>query len=263
MLMETGRQWNGCWPRTWQLKVNTSRPASWSSALQKRCRHSSTLTTRKLNVSWKSISTTKPCPSVPNPNTSEYRWTSRSRIVDTLSHFAKSWYHVSRSWGGLLRSNNSANSHPSPGAFNYRVLRFCLLSQCSHPPHRPCHQRHLANCDWMPASYTSRQPSNPRRHPICWASSQWSVTFSTLFYVVPWSLDTCFTQHLLVHRVHMHGALNWDTHLYPPHNNSSVHLTTTTYMRRSRRITSGMRSGRTISQDSGFSFPTPAPTPPE
>ena len=24
-----------------------------------------------------------------------------------------------------------------------------------------------ANCDWMPASYTSGQPSNPRRHPTC------------------------------------------------------------------------------------------------
>jgi len=29
----------------------------------------------------------------------------------------------------------------------------------------------------------------------------------------------------------MHGASNRDTHLYPPHNNSSVHLTTTTYVR--------------------------------
>jgi len=29
------------------------------------------------------------------------------------------------------------------------------------------HQRRLANCDWMPASYTSGQPSNPRRHSTC------------------------------------------------------------------------------------------------
>jgi len=49
--------------------------------------------------------------------------------------------------------------------------------------------------------------------------------------------------------------------LYPPHNISSVHLTTTTYVRRSGRITNGMRSGRTTPQDSVFSSPTPAPIP--
>jgi len=31
----------------------------------------------------------------------------------------------------------------------------------------PRHQRRLANSDWMPASYTSGQPSNPRRHSTC------------------------------------------------------------------------------------------------
>ena len=30
----------------------------------------------------------------------------------------------------------------------------------------------------MPASYTSGQPSNPRRHPACWAPSQRSYTIS-------------------------------------------------------------------------------------
>ena len=68
-------------------------------------------------------------------------------------------------------SNNSANSHASLGAFNRRVLRACLVPQCSYPPYRPRHQRRLANCDWMPASSTSGQPSNPRRQPTCWASS--------------------------------------------------------------------------------------------
>ena len=69
-----------------------------------------------------------------------------------------------------------ANSNPSPGTFNNRVLRFSLVSQCSHPPYWPRHQRRLVNCDWMPAAYTSGQPSNPRRHPTCWASSYWSHT---------------------------------------------------------------------------------------
>jgi len=43
----------------------------------------------------------------------------------------------------------------------------------------------------------------------------------------PWSLDTCSTQHSPVHRVRMRGVSNRDTRWYPPHNNLSVHLTTT------------------------------------
>jgi len=50
-------------------------------------------------------------------------------------------------------------------------------------------------------------------------------------------------------------------HPYLPHSNSSVYLTTTTYVRRSGRITNGMQSGRTAPQDSAFSSPIPAPTP--
>jgi len=62
---------------------------------------------------------------------------------------------------------------------------------------------------------------------------------------MPWSLDICSIQHLPVHIVGTHGASNQDTHLYPLHSNSSVYLTTTTYVRRSEEITNGMRSGRT------------------
>ena len=50
------------------------------------------------------------------------------------------------------------------------------LTLPSTTPHWPHHQQRLANCDWMPASYTSGQPSNPCRHRTCWASSQWSHT---------------------------------------------------------------------------------------
>ena len=39
-----------------------------------------------------------------------------------------------------------------------------------------------------------------------------------------------------------HGISNQDTHLYPLHIKSSVHLTATTEVRRSGRITDGMRS---------------------
>jgi len=37
----------------------------------------------------------------------------------------------------------------------------------------------------------------------------------------------CSTQRSLVHRMGMHGVSNRHTHLYPPHNNSTVHLKTT------------------------------------
>ena len=80
---------------------------------------------------------------------------------------------------------------------------------------------------------------------------------------LPWSLDICSTQRSPVHRVQMHGASNRDTHLHSPHNNSSVHLTTTTYVRRIGRITNGMRCRGTTPQDSAFSSPTPTPIPPE
>jgi len=43
----------------------------------------------------------------------------------------------------------------------------------------------------------------------------------------------------------MHAVSNRDIHLCPPHNNSWVHLTTTTYVRRSGQITDGMQSGWT------------------
>ena len=50
-------------------------------------------------------------------------------------------------------------------------------------------------------------------------------------------------------------------HLHPPVNNSSVFLTTTTYVRRSGRIINGTQSGRTTPQDSALQFQTPVHTP--
>ena len=82
-------------------------------------------------------------------------------------------------WLGIW-SNNVANSHLSPGPFSSRILCFCLVLQCSHLPHWPHHQRHLAKWDWMPAYlHTSGQSSYPHRHPTCWALSQWSHTVSS------------------------------------------------------------------------------------
>ena len=74
-------------------------------------------------------------------------------------------------------------------------------------------------------------------------------------------MDTCSTQRSPVHRVQLHSASNRDTHLYPPHNTSSVFLTTTTtYVRRSGRVINGTWSGRTTPQDSALQFQTPVHT---
>jgi len=51
----------GLYLQTWNLKLSTTKTVSAASIL----------TTRKLNVSLKSNTTTKPCPSAPSPNTSE------------------------------------------------------------------------------------------------------------------------------------------------------------------------------------------------
>ena len=61
---------------------------------------------------------------------------------------------------------------------------------------------------------------------------------------VPWSLDICSTQRSPIHQVQTQGASNRDTHLYPPHNISVLHLTTT-YVRRTGRVINGMQSWRT------------------
>jgi len=87
--------------------------------------------------------------------------------------------------------NNKEAKRELKVSYNNEILPFCSepkylgvtldrsLPQCSHPLYWPRHQWRLADCDWMPVSYTSGQPSDPRRHPTCWASSQWSHTVSS------------------------------------------------------------------------------------
>ena len=85
-------------------------------------------------------------------------------------------------WG-----NHVANSHLCLGPFNSRVLRSCLVPQCSQQPHWSCHQRRFANCDRMPASHTSGQSSYSRPHPTSWVSSQRSRNFSSTPCYGVWS----------------------------------------------------------------------------
>ena len=79
-------------------------------------------------------------------------------------------------------------------------------------------------------------------------------------HAVAWSLDTCSTQCSPIHQVQMHGASNRDTHFYSPHNNSSFHQTTTTYVWHTGQIHNGMGRGCIILQDSTLLSVTLAPT---
>jgi len=118
-----------------------------------------TSTTRRINVSWKSTTTTKPCPFSLNPDTSEECSTGLSPTPDSSSHFAKSWHHALNFCGDLLTlagmlEQQRCEQPPYPGSFNIILLRSCLVQQCSHLPHWLCHQRRLVNWDWIPVSYT-------------------------------------------------------------------------------------------------------------
>ena len=144
----------GKYLQTWKLKLSSTETLS------------SISTTRKLNVSWKSISTTKPF--APSPNTSGQRWTECSRIADTTNHFAKADFKrrtlEAACWFQLeYWSNNVANNHSKPGPFINRALHSCLELLCSHPPNWS--YRRLANCDGIQVShqraiFLSTQTSN-------------------------------------------------------------------------------------------------------
>jgi len=133
-----------------------------------------------------------------------------------------------------------------------------MVPLCSYPLHWPCRQRRLADCNWMSASYTSGPPSLPRRHPTCWASSQWSYTFSSTPCDEAWTFAP-LSAHPST------GARAWrlkSRHLCSPHTNPWVILTTT-YVQRSGRITNGRRSVRTTLRNSALFSPTLEPTVPE
>jgi len=110
----------------------------------------------------------------------------------------------------------------------------------------------------MPASYTSGQPSHPRRHPTFLASSQWSHTVSSTSCHGGWTFAP-LSAHLSTEC--RRTALKWRHPFYPPHNNSSVHLTAKTYVRHTGRITDGMRNGRTTHKTPRFHPRHRRPTP--
>jgi len=66
--------------QTWKLRLSTTKTVSSAFHLNNK------EAKRGLKVKYNN----ETCPSAPSPNASELRWTGRSHIADTLSHFARS-----------------------------------------------------------------------------------------------------------------------------------------------------------------------------
>jgi len=111
---------------------------------------------------------------------------------------------------------------------------------------------------WHPTP--AGQPSNPRRHPTCWASSQWSHTVCSTLCHGAWT-PAPLSAHPSIKYKHM--APQTQTPICTRRTTSQQLIRQQQHVWRSGRITYGMRSGQTISQASTFSFPTLVPTPPE
>ena len=98
------------------------------------------------------------------------------------------------------------------------------MPQCSQPPHWPRYQRRLGNYDWLPASYTSGQPSCSRWHPTCGASSQWSHTVSSTPCHGAWT-SAPLSAHLSTECECTAPQIGTPICSLPVQNNSPVHLT--------------------------------------
>ena len=81
------------------------------------------------------------------------------------SRVALLWWLAGSGWGTGATTLRIATLALVHSTAEYCVPVLCRSAQ--YLPHRPRHQWPLANCDWMPVPCTSRQPSNPRRHPTC------------------------------------------------------------------------------------------------
>jgi len=172
------------------------------------------------------------------------------------THSAWSWRWLVFTASPLPPSRGAGQQHgewpPQPWFTQRQSTALLPVATVLIPFHWFCHQRRLGNCDWMPASYTSPQPSHPRGLSISGALSQRSRSVSS---------TPCHGPGYL-----LHSALNC-----PPSGNARrlksrhsfvpallVHLTTTTtYVRRYGRITDGVRSGRRTLTKFGTFIPHP------
>ena len=122
-------------------------------------------------------------------------------------------------------SNNSANSHPSPGTFNQGVMCTCLVPQCSYPPHHPAINNalrivtgclHPTPADNLPI-LAGIQPAELCRNGATQSLARCAMESGILLH-----------SHSPIHWVQTYSVSNRNTHLYTPHSISSVNLTTTT-----------------------------------
>ena len=127
-----------------------------------------------------------------------------------------------RTPGAARWLSNTAKSHPCLGLLNSRVLRSCMVPQCSYPPHWHC-MPSTTPCElWLDACVLHQRTT----FLFLQASNLLSFVAKELHilqHALSWSLYICFTQRSPAYRVRMHGVSSRDTHFCPPHN-SSVHL---------------------------------------
>ena len=120
--------------QTWKLRLSTTKTVSAAFHINKEAKC-------KLKVNFNNV--TQPFCSEP-----KYLRVALDRLLTYCRHL-ESLCKKLTSRVALLRqlagsgwgwSNNSANSHPSPGFFNRRVLHPCLVLQCSYLPYQARHQ---------------------------------------------------------------------------------------------------------------------------
>jgi len=124
--------------------------------------------------------------------------------------------------------------------------------QCSHLPYRPRHQQRIVTgclrltpADNLPI-LAGILPAEFRCNGATLSISHHAMEPGHLLHSVLTGLPA-----------QMDGVLNCDTLLCLPHNNSSVHLTTTTYVRHIGWIINGRRSGWTALRESAPALTLP------
>jgi len=178
------RQWKGCWARTWQPQMNTSRKTV-SAVFH--------LNNKEAKCELKFNHNNKTLPFYSEP---KYFWVMLDRSLTYRRH-PQSLRKTLTSRVAFLRRLAGSGwvagatalriIHSCPGPFNSRVLRSYTVPQRSYPPHwplpsvKPCELR-LDAC-----VLTNRQLPYSRRHRTCWSSSQRSHTLSSTSFHGAWT----------------------------------------------------------------------------
>ena len=160
------RQWKGCWARTWQrLWIH---PDFRTKAQHYKNGFGSLPSQQQGSEAWAESQLQQRNPAlllraqIPRSNVGQVALVSPTHWV-TLQEADITCCVPEVAWWLRLgcKNNNSANSHPSPGAFNRRVVHACLVPQCSyHPSTTPCELRLVACILHQQTTFPSSQVSN-------------------------------------------------------------------------------------------------------